>query len=100
MAELLSLGAAIERFVKNGDTVALEGFTHLTPTAAARELIRQDKRDLHVVRRTPDVGYDLLLGAGCARKLSFPWGGNPGVGSLRRLRDAVEKQWPPPLQIE
>ena len=100
MAELLSLGEAIERFVKNGDTVALEGFTHLIPTAAAHELIRQDKKDLTLVRMTPDLVYDLLIGAGCAKKLIFSWGGNPGVGSLHRLRDAVEKQWPQPLEIE
>lgn len=99
MAELLSLGEAIERFVKNGDTVALEGFTHLIPTAAAHELIRQDKKDLTLVRMTPDLVYDLLIGAGCAKKLIFSWGGNPGVGSLHRLRDAVEKQWPQPLEI-
>ncbi|WP_312375457.1 CoA transferase subunit A [Stutzerimonas nitrititolerans] len=100
MAELLSLGEAIERFVKNGDTVALEGFTHLIPTAAAHELIRQDKKDLTLVRMTPDLVYDLLIGAGCAKKLIFSWGGNPGVGSLHRLRDAVERQWPQPLEIE
>lgn len=100
MAELLSLREAVHRFVNSGDTVALEGFTHLIPTAAAHELIRQNKRDLTLVRMTPDLVYDLLIGAGCARKLVFSWGGNPGVGSLHRLRDAVEKQWPQPLEIE
>ena len=100
MAELLSLREAVNRFVSNGDTVALEGFTHLIPTAAAHELIRQEKRDLTLVRMTPDLVYDLLIGAGCAKKLVFSWGGNPGVGSLHRLRDAVEKQWPQPLEIE
>ena len=100
MAELLSLREAVDRFVSNGDTVALEGFTHLIPTAAAHELIRQDKKDLTLVRMTPDLVYDLLIGAGCAKKLVFSWGGNPGVGSLHRLRDAVEKQWPLPLEIE
>ena len=100
MAELLSLREAVNRFVSNGDTVALEGFTHLIPTAAAHELIRQEKRDLTLVRMTPDLVYDLLIGAGCAKKLVFSWGGNPGVGSLHRLRDAVEKQWPQPLDIE
>jgi glutaconate CoA-transferase subunit A len=100
MAELLPLNEAIDRFVSNGDTVALEGFTHLIPTAAAHEIIRQDKKDLTLVRMTPDLVYDLLIGAGCAKKLVFSWGGNPGVGSLHRLRDAVEKQWPQPLEIE
>jgi len=98
MAEFLSLREAVDRFVSSGDTVALEGFTHLIPTAAAHELIRQDKKDLTLVRMTPDLVYDLLIGAGCARKLVFSWGGNPGVGSLHRLRDAVEKQWPQPLE--
>lgn len=100
MAELLPLNEAIDRFVSNGDTVALEGFTHLIPTAAAHEIIRQDKKDLTLVRMTPDLVYDLLIGAGCAKKLVFSWGGNPGVGSLHRLRDAVEQQWPQPLEIE
>ncbi len=100
MADFLSLREAVDRFVSNGDTVALEGFTHLIPTAAAHELIRQDKKDLILVRMTPDLVYDLLIGAGCAKKLVFSWGGNPGVGSLHRLRDAVEKQWPQPLEIE
>ena len=100
MAELISLGEAVERFVNDGDTVALEGFTHLIPTAASHEIIRQNKRELTLVRMTPDLVYDLLIGAGCAKKLVFSWGGNPGVGSLHRLRDAVEKGWPKPLEIE
>nr|WP_298116279.1 CoA transferase subunit A [uncultured Pseudomonas sp.] len=100
MAELISLGEAVERFVSDGDTIALEGFTHLIPTAASHEIIRQNKRELTLVRMTPDLVYDLLIGAGCAKKLVFSWGGNPGVGSLHRLRDAVEKDWPKPLEIE
>lgn len=100
MAELISLGEAVERFVNDGDTIALEGFTHLIPTAASHEIIRQNKRELTLVRMTPDLVYDLLIGAGCAKKLVFSWGGNPGVGSLHRLRDAVEKGWPKPLEIE
>lgn len=100
MAEILSLSEAVGRFVNDGDTIALEGFTHLIPTAASHEIIRQGKKDLTLVRMTPDLVYDLLIGAGCARKLIFSWGGNPGVGSLHRLRDAVEKQWPQPLEIE
>ncbi|WXL25491.1 CoA transferase subunit A [Ectopseudomonas mendocina] len=100
MADIISLGEAISRYVNDGDTVALEGFTHLIPTAASHEIIRQGKKDLHLVRMTPDLVYDLLIGAGCVRKLTFSWGGNPGVGSLHRLRDAVEKQWPQPLEID
>jgi glutaconate CoA-transferase subunit A len=86
--------------VRDGDTVALEGFTHLIPFAAGHEIIRQGRRDLTLVRMTPDVIYDQLIGAGCARKLRFSWGGNPGVGSLHRFRDAVERRWPGPLEIE
>lgn len=78
----------------------MEGFTHLIPMAAGHEVIRQEKRDLTLVRMTPDVIYDQLIGAGCATKLIFSWGGNPGVGSLHRLRDAVENGFPNPLQIE
>mgnify|MGYP006194543223 FL=1 len=100
MAEIISLAEAIQRFVNDGDSIALEGFTHLIPTAASHELIRQNKRELTLIRMTPDLVYDLLIGAGCAKKLVFSWGGNPGVGSLHRLRDAVEKGWPQPLEIE
>ncbi|THG81903.1 CoA transferase subunit A [Pseudomonas sp. A-1] len=100
MAEILTLREAVQRFVNDGDTVALEGFTHLIPTAAGHEIIRQGKKELTLVRMTPDLVYDQLIGAGCARKLIFSWGGNPGVGSLHRLRDAVEKQWPHALEIE
>jgi glutaconate CoA-transferase subunit A len=85
--------------VHDGDAVALEGFTHLIPHAAGHELIRQGRRDLALIRMTPDVVYDQLIGAGCARKLTFSWGGNPGVGSLHRLRDAVENGWPRPLEL-
>ena len=86
--------------VRDGDIVALEGFTHLIPNAAGHELIRQGRRDLTLVRMTPDVIYDQMIGMGCARKLVFSWGGNPGVGSLHRLRDAVEHGWPAPLELE
>lgn len=99
MAEILSLREAVERFVNDGDTLALEGFTHLIPTAASHEIIRQGKKNLTLIRMTPDLVYDLLIGAGCAKKLIFSWGGNPGVGSLHRLRDAVEEGWPQPLEI-
>jgi glutaconate CoA-transferase subunit A len=86
--------------VRDGDTVAFEGFTHLIPHAAGHEVIRQGRRDLTLVRMTPDVIYDQLIGMGCARKLVFSWGGNPGVGSLHRLRDAVEHGWPAALELE
>ncbi len=100
MAEIVSLAEAIAANVHDGDTVAMEGFTHLIPHAAGHEVIRQRKRDLTLVRMTPDVIYDQLIGAGCARKLVFSWAGNPGVGSLHRFRDAVERSWPVPLEIE
>jgi len=100
MAEIVSLADAIERAVHNGDSVAMEGFTHLIPFAAGREVIRQRRRGLTLIRMTPDVIYDQLIGAGCAARLIFGWGGNPGVGSLHRFRDAVENAWPGPLQLE
>jgi glutaconate CoA-transferase subunit A len=95
----LSLREAIAEHVRDGDTVAMEGFTHLIPFAAAHEVIRQGRRDLTLVRMTPDLIYDQLIGMGCARRLVFSWGGNPGVGSLHRFRDAVEHGWPRPLEL-
>ena len=100
MAEFTSLRDAIAEFVPDGSVVAMEGFTHLIPFAAGHEVIRQEKRDLTLIRMTPDVIYDQLIGMGCARKLVFSWGGNPGVGSLHRLRDAVENDFPVALEIE
>jgi len=100
MAEIVSLAEAVRLAVHDGDTVAMEGFTHLIPFAAGHEVIRQGRRDLTLIRMTPDLIYDQLIGAGCARKLIFSWGGNPGVGSLHRFRDAVEHGWPNPLKIE
>jgi glutaconate CoA-transferase subunit A len=100
VTEFLSLHDAIARFVRRGDSVALEGFTHLIPFAAGHEIIRQRLTDLTLVRMTPDLIYDQMIGCGCAKKLVFSWGGNPGVGSLHRLRDAVERGWPHPLEIE
>jgi glutaconate CoA-transferase, subunit A len=100
MAEIVPLAEAIRQAIADGDTVAMEGFTHLIPFAAGHEVIRQRKRDLTLVRMTPDLIYDQLIGAGCVRKLVFSWGGNPGVGSLHRFRDAVEHGWPVPLEIE
>jgi glutaconate CoA-transferase subunit A len=100
MAEIVSLRDAIAELVPDGATVAMEGFTHLIPFAAGHELIRQHKKDLTLARMTPDVIYDQLIGMGCARKLVFSWGGNPGVGSLHRFRDAVEHGFPHPIEIE
>ena len=100
MTVIMTLRDAVARHVNDGDTVALEGFTHLIPHAAGHEIIRQQKRELTLVRMTPDLIYDQLIGTGCARKLIFSWGGNPGVGSLHRFRDAVEHGWPAPLELE
>jgi glutaconate CoA-transferase subunit A len=100
MPRFLSLAEAVEDCVRDGDTVAMEGFTHLIPYAAGHEVIRQQRRRLTLIKMTPDLLYDQLIGMGCAEKLVFSWGGNPGVGSLHRLRDAVENGWPQPLAIE
>ena len=100
MAEIVSLAEAVQRAIHDGDAVAMEGFTHLIPFAAGHEVIRQRRRDLTLIRMTPDLIYDQLIGAGCARKLIFSWGGNPGVGSLHRFRDAIENGWPAPLELE
>jgi glutaconate CoA-transferase subunit A len=100
MAEHVGLAEAVRGLVEDGQTVALEGFTHLIPHAVGHELIRQGRRELTLVRMTPDIVYDQLIGTGCAHKLVFSWGGNPGVGSLHRLRDAVEQGWPVPLELE
>ena len=96
---VLSLHELIAHHVQDGQSVALEGFTHLIPFAAGHEIIRQQRRRLHLIRMTPDLIHDQIIGAGCAERLTFSWGGNPGVGSLYRLRDAIEKQWPQPLAI-
>lgn len=100
MTEIVELREAVDGLVNDGDSVALEGFTHLIPSAAAHEIIRQEKEDLTLIRMTPDLIYDQMIGMGCASKLIFSWGGNPGVGSLHRFRDAVEEGWPRPLEIE
>jgi glutaconate CoA-transferase subunit A len=100
MAKLVSLAEGVADLVRDGDVVALEGFTHLIPFAAGHEIIRQRRQDLTLVRMTPDVIYDQLIGMGCARRLVFSWGGNPGVGSLHRFRDAVQNSWPVPLALE
>jgi hypothetical protein len=100
VAKIVPLPQAVSEFVHDGDTVALEGFTHLIPFAAGHEIIRQHRRELTLVRMTPDLIYDQLIGAGCASRLVFSWGGNRGVGSLHRMRDALATGWPVPLEIE
>jgi glutaconate CoA-transferase, subunit A len=99
MAVVTSLREAVATWVHDGDVIALEGFTHLIPHAAGHELIRQRRRDLTLIRMTPDIVYDQLIGTGAARRLVFSWGGNPGVGSLHRFRDAVENGWPNPIEL-
>jgi glutaconate CoA-transferase subunit A len=100
MAQISSLADAITATLHDGDTVALEGFTHLIPHAAGHEIIRQGRKHLTLIRMTPDLIYDQLIGMGCADKVVFSWGGNPGVGSLHRLRDAVENGWPHKLELQ
>jgi glutaconate CoA-transferase, subunit A len=98
--KLLTMEEAIGRFVRDGDTVVIEGFTHLICFAAAHEIIRQRRRGLTVCRLTPDLIYDQLIGAGCVRKLVFSWAGNPGAGPLYAFRRAVEQEIPAPLELE
>jgi glutaconate CoA-transferase, subunit A len=100
MSEFMSLAAAVEANVCDGDTVAMEGFTHLIPHAAGHEVIRQRRKRLTLIRMTPDLIYDQLIGMGCVDKVVFSWCGNPGVGSLHRMRDAIENGWPQPLAYE
>ncbi|MGH7905049.1 MAG: CoA transferase subunit A [Candidatus Binataceae bacterium] len=99
MAEIMTLKEAVARLIRDGDTVAMEGFTHLIPFAAGHEIVRQKKTDLTLIRMTPDIIYDQIIGMGLVRKMIFSWGGNPGVGSLYRFRDAAEHGWPRPLEI-
>ena len=100
MAKFVSLQEGIEEVLRDGDSVSMEGFTHLIPHAAGHEAIRQGRKRLTLIRMTPDLIYDQMIGTGCAEKLIFSWGGNPGVGSLHRLRDAIENGWPHRLEIE
>jgi glutaconate CoA-transferase, subunit A len=100
MAKFKDLNTAVAENLFDGDTAAFEGFTHLIPTAAAHEAIRQGRSDLTLIRMTPDLVYDQMIGMGMARKIVFSYAGNPGVGLLRRLRDAVENGWPNVLEIE
>src|SRR5271166_4019163 len=100
MSRFLSLAQAVEESIRDGDMVAMEGFTHLIPHAAGHEVIRQRRKRLTLIRMTPDLIYDQLIGMGCAEKAIFSWCGNPGVGSLHRMRDAIENGWPNPLAYE
>src|SRR6201997_4795572 len=100
MAQIVSLAEAVDRAIHDGDAVAMEGFTHLIPFAAGHEIIRQRRRDLTLVRMTPDIIFDQMIGMGCAKKLIFSWAGNPGLGLLYRFREAVEKGWPRPILLE
>ena len=100
MADFLSLHDAVAANIGDGDFVAMEGFTHLIPFAAGHEVIRQGRKGLTVSRMTPDLIYDQLIGMGAVDRMIFSWGGNPGVGSLHRMRDAVENAWPRPLALE
>src|SRR5438477_6946878 len=99
-SKVMPMHDAVARFVHDGDTVVIEGFTHLICFAAGHEIIRQGRRDLTLIRLTPDIIYDQMIGAGCARKMIFSWAGNPGVGLSPRFRDAVENGWPRPIEIE
>jgi glutaconate CoA-transferase subunit A len=100
VAEFFSLSEAVAELVRDGDSLALEGFTHLIPFAAGHEVLRQGRQELELIRMTPDLLYDQMVGVGAARGLVFSYAGNPGVGSLHRVRDAVEHGWPRPLQLE
>ena len=100
MPEISSLADALSSLVSDGDSVAMEGFTHLIPFAAGHELLRQGRKELELIRMTPDVLYDQMIGMGAARRLVFSYGGNPGVGSLHRFRDAIEHDWPRPVELE
>jgi glutaconate CoA-transferase, subunit A len=100
LPQFTTLREAIAALVHDGSVLAMEGFTHLIPFAAGHEVIRQGRRNLTLIRMTPDLIYDQMIGMGCASRLVFSWGGNPGVGSLHRFRDAIERGWPTPLAIE
>ena len=99
MNKILSMKDAVAKFVSDGDTVVIEGFTHLICFAAGHEIIRQKKKNLTLARLTPDLIYDQMIQAGVAKKLIFSWAGNPGVGSLHAFRRAIEAK-PPTLEIE
>ena len=96
----MTMDQAIRRFVNDGDTIVIEGFTHLICFAAGHEIIRHRRRELTVCRLTPDLIYDQLIGAGCVRRLIFSWAGNPGAGPLHALRRAVEHDIPNSIEVE
>jgi glutaconate CoA-transferase subunit A len=98
--KMMTMKEAVSKFVKDGDAIYLAGFTHMIPFAAGHEIIRQKRKDLTLCRATPDIIYDQMIAAGCAKKLVFSYAGNPGVGSLRCFRRALEKGQPKPLEIE
>jgi glutaconate CoA-transferase subunit A len=100
VAELTPLSDAVAELVHDGDSVALEGFTHLIPFAAGHEILRQRRTELELIRMTPDILYDQMIGLGACRRLVFSYGGNPGVGSLHRFRDAIENGWPREIELE
>jgi glutaconate CoA-transferase subunit A len=100
VSKITTIKEAISEFIHDGDSVALEGFSHLVPFAAGHEIIRQQRRELTLIRLTADILFDQMIGMGCAKKLVFSWAGNPGLGLLHRFRDAVEKGWPRPLELE
>jgi glutaconate CoA-transferase subunit A len=100
MAEITTLSEAVSQLVHDGDSLAMEGFTHLIPFAAGHEVLRQRRTELELIRMTPDILYDQMIGVGAARRLVFSYGGNPGVGSLHRFRDAIEHDWPRSIEIE
>src|SRR5258708_8467212 len=99
MTVFLSLHDAVAEYVHDGASIAMEGFTHLIPFAAGHEIIRQRKRDLCLIRMTPDLIYDQLIGMGCARKLASSSAGNPGAGLLHRLRDTADHGYPYPPAV-
>jgi glutaconate CoA-transferase subunit A len=98
--KLMTMKEAIKKFVHDGDTIYMAGFTHLIPFSAGHEIVRQKIRNLTLIRPTPDLIYDQMIAAGCAKKLIFSWAGNPGVGSLHAFRRAVEKGYPNKIEIE
>jgi len=100
VTNITNLDRAIGNLVHDGDSVALEGFSHLVPFAAGHEMVRRGFQNLTLIRLSADLISDELIGAGCVRKLVFSWAGNPGVGLLHRFRDAIENHWPQPLEIE
>jgi glutaconate CoA-transferase subunit A len=100
VGRIATLQEAIGEHVRDGASVVLEGFSHLVPFAAGHEIIRQQRRDLTLIRLSADIIFDQMIGMGCARKLVFSWAGNPGLGLLHRFRDAVENGWPHRLDIE